>query len=34
LCILGLLSTVIRGRERSDQASVIHEKIALAHEQN
>jgi len=34
LCMLGLLSTIIRGRERSDQESVIHEKIALAHEHN
>jgi len=30
--MLGLLSTIIRGRERSDQESVTHEKIALAHE--
>ena len=34
LCMLGLLSTIIRGREPSDQESVIHEKIALAHEHN
>jgi len=34
LCMLGLLSTIIRGREPSDQESVTHEKIALAHEHN
>jgi len=34
LCMLGLLSTIIRGMERSDQESVAHEKIALAHEHN
>ena len=34
LCMLGLLSTIIRGRERSDQESVCQEKIALAHEHN
>jgi len=34
LCMLGLLSTIIRGRERSDQESVVNEKIALAHEHN
>jgi len=28
----GLLSTIIRGREQSDQESVTHGKIALAHE--
>ena len=32
--MLGLLSTIITGRERSDQESVTHEKIALAHEHN
>ena len=34
LCKLGLLSTIIRGRERSDQERGSHEKIALAHEHN
>ena len=32
--MLRLISTIIRGRERSDQESVTHEKIALAHEHN
>jgi len=32
LCMLGLLSTIIRGRERADQKSASHGKIALAHE--
>ena len=34
LCMLGLLSTNIRGMERADQKSAIHGKIALAHEHN
>ena len=34
LCMLGLLSTIIRGMERADQESVRHGKIALAHEHN
>jgi len=34
LCMLGLLSTIIRGRERADQKSATHGKIALAHEHN
>ena len=34
LCMLGLLSTIIRGRESSDKENVNHEKIALAHEHN
>ena len=34
LCMFGLLSTIIRERERADQESVTHEKIALAHEHN
>jgi len=34
LYMLGLLSTIIRGRERSDQESAYDGKIALAHEHN
>jgi len=34
LCMLGLLSTIIRGRERADQESACDGKIALAHEHN
>ena len=34
LCKFGLLSTIIRGGEQSDQESVIVEKIALVHEHN
>jgi len=34
LCMLGLLSTIIRGMERADQESVYHSMIALAHEHN
>ena len=30
--VLGLLCTIIRGREHSDHKSADHEKIALAHE--
>jgi hypothetical protein len=33
-CRLGLLSTIMRERERSDQESAIHGKIALANEHN
>jgi len=32
--MLGLLSTIIRGRERANQKSANHGKIALAHEHN
>jgi len=34
LYMLGLLSTIIRGKEQCDQESVTHEKIALANEHN
>jgi len=34
LCMLRLLSTIIRGVERADQESFYHGKIALAHEHN
>jgi len=30
LCMLEVLSTIIRGGEQSDQESATHEKIALA----
>jgi len=32
LCMLGLLSTIIRGREQVAQKSATHEKIALVRE--
>ena len=34
LCMLGLLPTIVSGREWFDQESVNHEKIALAHKHN
>jgi len=34
LCILGLLTTIIREREQSDQEKASHGKIALANEHN
>jgi len=34
LCMLGLLSTIVREMERADQDSFNHGKIDLAHEHN